>query len=143
MKPIPIFYTTVLKKDRFFITNNITYENTFVLLSFCLTSCATLFSGTSDDIHFETKPEKAKVSIDGRSCRTPCTLYDVGRQLGSKYAQIKSDGYETENFALRQSINGVAFLNFFNLLGWGIDVATGAIKRYDPVSYNIELEKKK
>ena len=39
--------------------------------------------------------------------------------------------------------NGVSILNLFGLLGWGIDAATGSLKKYDTKVYNITLDEKK
>jgi hypothetical protein len=35
----------------------------------------------------------------------------------------------------------VSILNFGNLLGWGIDIVTGAVFKYDRKAYDIELTK--
>ena len=111
-------------------------------ITFCfLTSCATLFSGTTDKIYFETDPSKAKVLVGGlEKCKTPCTV-TIKRSLSSETVMFKKDGYDTRSIELDQSMNTTSFLNLFNLLGWGIDAATGALKKYDPKSYMIDLDK--
>jgi len=118
-------------------------KNVSLLLIFCftLTSCATIFTGTSDKIYFETKPKKAKVMVNGlEKCKTPCTT-TIKRSLNPETVTLQLEGYETRSVQLEQSMNAVSFLNLFNILGWGIDAATGAMKKYDPKSYVLELDK--
>lgn len=45
--------------------------------------------------------------------------------------------------ALDSKFNSVAIINLFGILGWGIDAATGSIKKYDTKVYNISLDEKK
>ncbi|RME97354.1 MAG: PEGA domain-containing protein [Bacteroidetes bacterium] len=92
-------------------------------------------------IHFESEPQGAKVLIDGiEVCKTPCTT-PVTRSLTDQLVEFKLDGYETRIITLSREFNVVSVLNLGNLLGWGIDAATGALMVYDRKSYEIELEK--
>ena len=112
-----------------------------IVTIFLMTSCATIFTGTKDIIRFDSNPQGAKVYIDGiQVCITPCTT-SVRRSLSEKLAEIKLDGYETRVIGLSQEFNTVSIINLGNLLGWGIDVATGSLMKYDRKGYDIELEK--
>lgn len=111
---------------------------------FMFSSCATLFTGTSDLISFNTDPEGAKVIIDGiEVCKTPCTA-NIKRKLGDKFVEFKLDGYETRLITLDSEFNPVTLLNIAigGLIGFGIDLATGSIMKYGRRAYDIELEKK-
>ncbi|GAB2523452.1 hypothetical protein [Spirosoma aerophilum] len=44
---------------------------------------------------------------------------------------------------MTKGFNAVSVLNLFDILSWGIDVATGAVMPCDQKSYSMELEKKK
>ena len=44
---------------------------------------------------------------------------------------------------LDKEFNVVSILNLGNLLGWGIDAATGSVMKYDRKQYNIELKQDK
>jgi hypothetical protein len=115
----------------------------FILLIFILnlTSCATIFSGTRDRIYFTTNIPGAKVVIDGiEICKTPCND-NVTRKVGDSQVEFKLEGYETRVINLSKSFNIVSILNFGNLLGWGIDIVTGAVFKYDRKAYDIELTK--
>ena len=114
-----------------------------IALTFLMTSCATIFTGTKDVIHFDSNPQGAKVHLDGLEvCKTPCTTL-VKRSLSEKLAEIKLDGYETRVITLDRKFNAVSIINLRCLLGWGIDAATGAIMKYNRKGYDIELEKDK
>lgn len=118
-------------------------KNLSLLLIFCftLTSCATIFTGTSDKVYFETKPKKAKVMVNGiEKYKTPCTTA-IKRSLSPENVTLKLEGYDTRSIQLEQSMNAVSFFNLFNILVWGIDATTGAMKKYDPKSYVLELDK--
>jgi len=103
------------------------------------TSCATIFTGTSDRISFTSEPPGAKVFIDGSErCITPCDVR-VSRSLNEKDVTISLEGYEVRVITLDREFNLVSILNFGNLMGWGIDALTGAIFQYNPKRYHATL----
>jgi len=113
------------------------------LASFCLlfSSCATIFTGTKDRIAFNSSPSGAIVYLDGiEQCKTPCSV-KVKRGIDDKDVEIKLDGYETRIFELDKEFNIVSVLNLGNLLGWGIDVLSGAVYKYDRKTYDFTLTK--
>lgn len=57
--------------------------------------------------------------------------------------EVSKDGYETKYVSLETSFNGISIINLFSLVGWGVDLVSGAVVRYDPRTYNIELAPKK
>ena len=106
-----------------------------------ITSCATILSGTKDRIYFTTNIPGAKVLIDGiEICKTPCND-NIVRKVGDSQVEFKLEGYETRVINLSKSLNIMSILNFGNLLGWGIDIVTGAVFKYDRKAYDIELTK--
>jgi len=112
------------------------------LATLSLTSCATIFTGTKDNISFKTNVDGAKVSINGiEKCTTPCTI-PVKRSLGATTGELSKDGYAGKTFKLDKKFNAVTLLNILlgGLVGGGIDCATGAAMKYDTKDYNIELK---
>ena len=112
-----------------------------------LTSCATIFTGTTYKITFNSKPEGAKVYYKGyEKCVTPCS-FNVNRGLfdnRNKIVELKKEGYVDKGIELDTKFNTVSILNVFaGLVPWGIDVVTGSVMKYDTKNYNVELEKKK
>jgi hypothetical protein len=109
------------------------------LMAVLLSGCATVFTGTKDTLRFDTEPQGAELSINGESiCRTPCQA-SVRRSLGSRTATLRLEGYREERFRLDTDLNYVSLANLSFLIGWAIDIATGAIIRYDRREYRFEL----
>lgn len=114
-----------------------------LFLSLFFSSCATIFTGTKDNITFNTQPQGATVYINGvEQCQTPCTKR-ITRSINDKDVQFKLDGYKTRLITLSKEFNVVSVINLGNLLGWAIDVASGAVMKYDQKVYNINLTKEK
>lgn len=111
------------------------------IVSFLLTSCATIFTGTKDRITFNSTPAGATIYKDGvEQCKTPCTI-KVKRSLNDTDIEYKLDGYETRLITLDKEFNVVSIINLGNLLGWGIDALSGAVMKYDRKVYDITLSK--
>jgi hypothetical protein len=109
---------------------------------FIFNGCATLFTGTKDRISFDSNPQGAKVLIDGiEVCKTPCEA-KVKRSISDKAVEFKLDGYSTKVITLDNTFNVVSVLNLTDIVGWGIDILTGAVMKYDRKSYTVDLEKK-
>jgi hypothetical protein len=120
---------------------NLSFKIAIVIFTITITSCATLFSGTKDRIYFTTNVPGARVLIDGvEVCKTPCNE-NITRKVGESQIEFKLEGYETKVINLSKTFNVVSILNFGNLIGWGIDIATGAVFKYDKRAYDIELSK--
>lgn len=114
-----------------------------LITMFLMTSCATIFTGTKDTIRFDSKPQGAKVYIDGiEICKTPCTS-EVKRSLSDKLAEVKLDGYQTRVIKLDREFNVISVINLTNLVGWGVDALTGSLMKYDKKSYDVKLERQK
>ena len=102
-------------------------------------SCATIFTGTTDTIQFNSNPSGAMIFIDGvEQCITPCTL-DVKRDINYTDVEFRLDGYQTRIITLSREFNTVSILNMGNLFGWAIDALSGAVFRYDRKIYDITL----
>ncbi|MDV4043684.1 hypothetical protein CMT37_12755 [Elizabethkingia anophelis] len=113
------------------------------ILTFSVTSCATVFTGTTDSITVTSKPDRAIVYDRGlEKCTTPCT-FKMGRSLSDKTIEIRKEGYETKTIGLDRKFNAVSIINLFGLIGWGVDAATGSLMKYDTKGYNVELVEKK
>jgi len=114
-----------------------------LVASISLTSCATIFTGSSDDISFRSEPAGATILIDGlERGTTPATVSVKRPGLGETQVTLEMDGYEDKVFTLQSEFNAVSILNFAGLIGWGVDIATGAVTKYSPRGYNMELKPK-
>jgi len=114
-----------------------------VIAAVCMTSCATIFTGTKDRIYFKSNVPGATVSLnDNELCKTPCDT-KIKRRLGTTMVEVKADGYEPKLIELDKQFNIVSVINLTNLIGWGIDLATGSVMSYDQKVYKVELTKTK
>jgi len=118
------------------------YLYAVLVLAFSFFSgCATMFSGSSQELEFRTKPSEAEVTLSGKSCETPC---DISVKKGSvdKQAFVTKEGYEQQTVTLAASVDAITYANFFNLgFGYLVDYITGAYMEYDG-SYTIPLTEK-
>jgi PEGA domain len=112
----------------------------FVAILFAMTSCATLFSGTKSTIQLNSEPYGAKVQVDGIDRGVTPTAIKLKKGSEGQIITLKKEGYETKTFQPETNFNTLAIVNLFNVVFWGIDALSGALYKYDPKSYNIELE---
>jgi hypothetical protein len=108
----------------------------FILL---LSGCATLFTGTDDDIRFESDPAGAMVFINGLEKGTTPTTVSVKRSINDVNVALQLDGYETRQFVLEKEFNKASFFNLFNVLFWAVDAVSGSLMKHAPQYYEITL----
>jgi hypothetical protein len=121
-----------------------------------LTSCATIFTGTTQRVSIDSNPQGANIIIDGQKKGKTPSIVKIDREFeafldGGKEIQLEINGYKKDGYTLDAELNPVSIINLFNVLCWGIDVATGAITRYDnhsnfemiPLQENISIPNKK
>lgn len=115
-----------------------------LVIAIIITGCATIFSGTSDEISFSTNADPVRVYIDGLNVgNTPLTV-TVEKKIGlGRLVRFEKDGYKTEEFNLKNKFDTVAVLDITSILtSGGIDVITGAMMEYSPKQYHIEMLEK-
>jgi hypothetical protein len=110
-------------------------------LVFTLSSCATIFTGSKQNVQINSIPSGAKVSVDGMERGVTPLSTKLKKGFEGQTITLKMDGYQTKVFQPETTFNAVAVLNMFGLLGWAIDAATGAMMKYSPKSYEITLDK--
>ena len=113
----------------------------FTVLVF--TSCATILSGTSDEIRFDSDPEGASIMLDGLKLgKTPATVSIKRPGFGNKEITLKLDGYEDRTFMLQKEFNTMAICNLAGWPGWVIDIITGSVMKYSKTNYDLDLDPK-
>jgi hypothetical protein len=105
-----------------------------ILIMWLLNSCATVFSGSTQKVRFESEPAGAEVFVNDESTNktTPCRIY-VKRQAEGKNYKLRKEGYVDYEYTDEASFNPVALGNllFGGILGIGIDWLSGSIYKYD------------
>ena len=118
----------------------------FILFIACsMTSCATIFCGSKKKVTFiSATQEKATLTIDGVKHTNVTFPYTTKIRRGFDETVVKAEApsYLTETVIINKSFNAVTFLNLFDILGWGIDAATGAMTKPEFTFYDIDFQEK-
>ena len=124
---------------------NFNDEIKIAFLAFALASiggCATIVSGTTQEVSFQSNPEGAKVSVSGRVLgNTPVTL-QLKREKGQSLV-FEKEGYKRLTMRLDTRMNGWFWGNIVigGLFGSSTDGVSGAVYAYSPSQYLVSLEK--
>lgn len=123
-----------------------TYLISIVVFALALSSCATLFTGSSQPITFA-GPEGTKIF----DASTNVKIAEIGsdktvtvpikKKLSDKQLVAKKEGYKTVPLMLEGSFNTTSLWNILIPLGFIVDLGTGQIKKWDNTYINIDLEK--
>ncbi|MDF0718995.1 PEGA domain-containing protein [Kaistella sp. PBT33-4] len=115
-----------------------------ILIGMSSVSCATILTGTSDDVSFTSNPSGASVFVKNvEKCKTPCNA-TVQRTLSKSTAELKLDGYQDQSVKLEKTFNPVSLVNILigGAIGVAVDAATGSLTKYQKKTYEVELEAK-
>ena len=119
----------------------------FVVIStLALSSCASIFCGSKAKVTIS-DPEHTKSVNITTDCRRYSNVYlpykvKVKRGFSPTKVRVESSGYKPAEVIVDKKFNGVSVLNLTNLLGWGIDAATGAMMKPDSKYYSVSMERK-
>ena len=110
----------------------------------CLSGCATITRGTTDQIQIKSNPSEAHALTSlGQSCQTPCTL-TVNRK-DEFSVTISKEGYEPQVVDVRTQVAGTGAAGlagnivFGGVIGIGTDVITGATLDHVPNPVQADL----
>ena len=122
------------------------------LMSLVLSSCATVFSGSTQSINVKVVNSGTQDLLSQVSCNitdgsggdygmssNPAQI-SVNRGSGNIVINCHKAGYRQLNMAVGDSFNGLTIVNVLFWPGFLVDVATGAYKKY-PSHYQINMEK--
>ena len=120
------------------------YRYVFLLFAIFLlmnmSGCASIVSGTTQQVTIKSMPEGAAVTIAGRAYgNTPVTA-----TLDKKTDQVvtlEKEGYKTETFPLKTTLDGWFWGNIVlgGVIGSTTDGISGAVNEYSPDQYFITL----
>lgn len=113
---------------------------TMLLLTF--SSCSTIFCGTKKKITLESNVKEAQyIEVDGRRYNSVTFPYTVKVDRGFDTSVIKgvAEDNSTATVYVDKKFNAVSIINLLDILGWGIDAATGAIMTPEYKGYTLEF----
>ena len=108
-----------------------------------LYGCASIISGTSQEVTFNSEPAGATIIIGGKVVgQTPTTIHLD--KIKNQQVLVKKAGYRTMQGSLKTSVDPWFFGNVIigGFFGSTTDGATGAMHQYSPDHYMILLERK-
>jgi hypothetical protein len=92
--------------------------------------CATMFTGTSQQVTVSSQPSGARVFVNGNYYGvTPVALMLKTRR--DYNIILQRDGFQDTTASVARRFNPVALLNVFSLLCWVVDGFSGALWRLD------------
>lgn len=107
-----------------------------------LSSCATIFTGSKKKVVFDGNVKQpVNLTIDGYKVNRVTFPYTHKIKGGFNETIVKAEteGYEPTLIMIDKSFNAVSVINLFNLLGWAIDAATGAMMSPEYKFYEFEF----
>jgi len=118
---------------------NYTY---LILLLFLTSSCATIISGTTQEVTFNSEPQDVEVTVGGKVLgKTPLTI-QLDKK-GGQSVEFNLEGYKRQTRALTTSMDGWFWGNI--LLIYGVffgsttDGVSGSIHEYSPSQYYVTM----
>ena len=111
-------------------------------LTLLLSSCATIMSGSKQNVKFASNPSSATIFIDEVEVgKTPFEM-KLARK-SEHHVMIKLEGYQTYQTTLTKKFNGwfVGNILIGGLIGIIIDPITGAMYNLTPKEINAEMAK--
>jgi hypothetical protein len=121
-------------------------------VSLLLTGCATIFSGTTQNINIKAVDVKTSQEVDDIICKVtdgdgmeypvlsnPGSVH-VKRGPGALVVNCKKEGYKQLNISVGDSFNAVTLVNVLFWPGLIVDGLSGAYKKY-PSHYVVSMEK--
>ena len=107
-----------------------------------LCSCSSIFCGSKAKVTFESNiQEQATLTIDGQKHHNVTFPYTtkIRRGFDETVVKVEAPSYNTETIVINKNFNAVSIINLLDVLGWGIDAATGAITKPEKNWYQIEM----
>jgi len=111
------------------------------LIQMMLSSCATVFNTSTQEVEITSTPEFGKITIDGRKYGTTPQIINLER--GSNHViKIDLDGYDTYETQITRKNSTWIWFNILNgfLPGYVFDYFSGAMYTLYPDKVNIELQ---
>ncbi len=110
-------------------------RNCIIIVIVCLfiSSCATILTGTKQNIIITSNPPNASVELNGKVVgTTPLDLKLKKSLFKTQIIRLQKDNYYNEIFEITKKLQPLTLLNFFYTgLPLLIDMATGSCIRYD------------
>lgn len=103
-----------------------------------VSGCATLFAGGNETVRIESSPSGATVRAqNGQTLGT--TPFTTTLKPKDYLLTFSAPGYPEASYSLDKKVDGIAFLNLFCVLCWGVDFATGSVWGLSDDFVNVQM----
>lgn len=115
-------------------------------LAVMLSGCSTLINGTDhvviiDNYYNEKERIKLNTPYSSHVDTMPAMLYiSGGVQSGGYSIRLESECYNQQSLSINKTLRGSYWLNLFNVVGFFVDYATGAMWEY-PAKVHMPMSK--
>src|SRR5882672_9180903 len=112
-----------------------------VVAAISLTGCASIISGSNQEVTFHSTPEGATVSVNGKTFgKTPLTT--ALKKKAGQSLSFEKDGYKTVTLQLETRLDSWFWGNILlgGFFGSTTDELSGAAHEYSPNQYMVTLE---
>ena len=107
-----------------------------------LQSCATILTGSKEEVFFDSTPQGSSVEVDGNCVGfTPCT---AKLKKTNHMVCFKKEGYKDRASYIERSFEPIFLGNLIlgGPIGMLVDVCTGAVFQISPKRINVPLSEK-
>ena len=111
------------------------------IMQLVLSSCATVFNTSTQEVEITSTPEFGKITIDGRKYGTTPQIINLER--GNNHViKIDLDGYDSYETQITRKNSAWVWFNILNgfLPGYLFDYLSGSMYSLYPDKVNIELQ---
>lgn len=124
------------------VTTRLRIGVTSPIIALLAAGCATIITGTKDQVRIVSTPPGATVELQGQVLQTPATVTLSRSFLSPDHGRAVPPGYQDANFTIAREFNLWTIGNVVTLgLGTAVDVLSGAILRY-PDQHHVLLHEK-
>lgn len=109
------------------------------LCFFLLAGCATMFSGSTDNVVINSEPSGARVTINGVYQGIAPVTVNLKRDKDYKII-LQRDGFQETSAILHRKFNAIALLNLINPICWAVDAATAAIWKFERNEITVRMK---
>jgi len=101
--------------------------------------CATIISGSAQQMIVSSQPPGARVFVDGAYTGvTPMTL--LLRTERNHTVTLQHEGFQDATAPVARGFNPVALLNLVIVVFWVVDLASGALWRFPPNAIYVAMQ---
>lgn len=101
--------------------------------------CATIFTGTKDEVQITVEPTDARIYVDDRLVATGDTTVTIGRAGPPPTIRVEKDGYKPQKFKATKEFNYIALTNTTSVFFWATDILSGSVLKYGKNKYHVQL----